>query len=188
MKLRDQHDDKAWQEFESLYRGYIAAVLRNAGVPDHSNEDLIQDVLLKTWKSLPDFQYDKSRGRFRYWLNTVTVNTVRSWFRKEKRLREALDPEEQVLLDRFVGQASQSELEEISERQWKIHVAKLAWERVSPQLSNKVKTVYQAITDGEPTDSIAHRMEIQRNTVNVYKMRVEQRWAREVAMLSQLMQ
>jgi RNA polymerase sigma factor (sigma-70 family) len=188
MRLRDQRDEDSWKEFDGLYRGYIAAVVRNAGVPSCAIDDVIQDVLLKAWKNLPNFDYDRSRGRFRYWLNTITLNTVRTRFAKEKRLQQALTGDQRAQLERFIGQDSQSEVEKLAEREWKIHVAKLAWTRVVPQLSDKVRMVFEALIDGKDPDQIALEVKIERNTVYVYKRRVEQRLAREVTILSRLME
>jgi DNA-directed RNA polymerase specialized sigma24 family protein len=42
----------------------------------HNREDLLQDIMLKAWKALPNFPYDERRGRFRGWLATVTKNTA----------------------------------------------------------------------------------------------------------------
>ena len=56
----------------------------------HECEDLSQTVLLKLWKSLPEFRYDKEKGRFRGWLCRITGNTVKSYFVKRNRESMAL--------------------------------------------------------------------------------------------------
>ena len=187
MRLRDQRDEASWQEFDNLYRGYIAAVLRNAGVPPDTIDDLLQDVLLKAWKHLPEFDYDRSRGRFRYWLNTVTTNTVRSHFRKENRKQTAVTADGGKSLQAFLAEPAPPEVEEMAEREWRIHVAQLAWKRVEPQLSEKVLQTFEALMQGKDADAVAAEIGVERNTVYVYKKRVEQRLAREVSILTELM-
>ncbi len=186
-RLRVQHDEASWQEFDRLYRRYIAAVVRNTGIPESQLDDLVQEILLKTWKALPKFDYDSSRGRFRSWLNTITINTVRTFVRKERRLRDELNADQQASLELFMAVESSPEVEQIAEREWMNHIGQLAWEQVMPGLSEKVRQVYQGIIDGEEPDQIAKRLGIERNTVYVYKKRAELQLARQVASLCELM-
>ena len=188
LRLRDQQDEASWREFDRLYRRYIAAVLRHAGVPESLLDDLIQDILLKMWKALPKFEYDSERGRFRAWLNTVTLNTMRSHFKKERRLRDSLDTDQQASLELFMAAETPPEVERVAEEEWRKHIGRLAWENVMPELSDKVREVYQGILQGREAEAIAEDLGIERNTVYVYRKRAEQRLAREVSALRDLLE
>ena len=45
-RLRNQHDETAWQEFVFFYEKYIRAILKRLGVPSQELEDQSQKVLL----------------------------------------------------------------------------------------------------------------------------------------------
>ena len=60
-RLKNQQDDRSWEEFVFYYQRYIYAIISNMNLPHHDCEDLVQAVLLKAWKILPGFQYDPGK-------------------------------------------------------------------------------------------------------------------------------
>jgi len=74
-------------------RRCVASMVRNAT----DAEDLVQEVLLKVWRSLSSFRAESS---FRTWLTRVAVNEVLQFIRRERRrpLCQALSD-----LDRFAS-------------------------------------------------------------------------------------
>ena len=81
IRLKDQYDEKSWEEFVATYRQYIYNVIRRMELNHHDALEIVQLVLIKLWKKLPDFSYDNYRGKFRNWLYTVTANQVRDFLR-----------------------------------------------------------------------------------------------------------
>ena len=57
-------DENNWDEFVSYYEGYIYVIIRNFKIDIEDSEDLLQEVLIKVWKSLPSYNYDKDKCRF----------------------------------------------------------------------------------------------------------------------------
>lgn len=55
---------------------YVRAVIRK--LTGSSNEDIEQEVYIKTWQKLPKY---KEQGKFRQWLCTLTANLCRDYFR-----------------------------------------------------------------------------------------------------------
>ena len=74
LKVKNQYDEEAWEQFVDYYRKYIYAVLINMGVPNTDLDDLSQQIMLKLWKKLPGFDYDPQVGSFRSWLCTIVRN------------------------------------------------------------------------------------------------------------------
>ena len=81
-KLRNQHDEKSWEEFIHFYQKYIQVLIVKDGVPSKDVDDLTQKVLLKLWKNLPEFNYQPHKCKFRSWMRVVVGNMVTSYFRK----------------------------------------------------------------------------------------------------------
>ena len=85
-RVQNQQDEKSWEEFVVVYRRYIYAIIRSMNISEHDTEDILQQVLINLWNSLPKMDYEKI-NRFRSWLSTVTKNCVTDFIRK--RTREA---------------------------------------------------------------------------------------------------
>ena len=77
---------EAWEEFANRYGPAIYAWAWQAGLQESDAADVTQEVLLKLLEKLQQFHYDRSRGSFRGWLKTVTVNAARDCGRRNARL------------------------------------------------------------------------------------------------------
>ena len=52
LKIRDQYNEDAWEEFIAFYRPYVYRVVLNLGqIQVVDREDIIQEVLLIAWKN-----------------------------------------------------------------------------------------------------------------------------------------
>ena len=169
-RVRDRYDENSWDDFIRYYKPFIYQVVKNMKLNHHECEDLSQVVLLKLWKSLPDFQYDEKKGRFRGWLCRVTGNTVKSYFVKRNREISGEVPQ----------QVNFPEVEEITEREWKVYISNLAWENLENDLAPRAKEVFLRIIKGESTADVAESMSISGSSVYVYKKRIQDRLIKEI--------
>ena len=83
-RIRDPHNEKAWQEFMDFYQGYIYTIIRSMNIKPEDAEDILQQINIKLWKNLPDHKHQSEKGRFRAWVATVSKNTVISFITKQK--------------------------------------------------------------------------------------------------------
>ncbi|MDC0278868.1 sigma-70 family RNA polymerase sigma factor [bacterium] len=72
----------AWREFVDKYAPTVYAWAWQSGLQESDAADVTQDVLLKLLEKMRVFQYDPSRGSFRGWLKTITVNSARDCGRR----------------------------------------------------------------------------------------------------------
>ena len=174
MKLKDGNDEEAWREFDKIYKGFIWSIIIKMGVPQGDQADLVQDVLLKAWKSLPSFEYNKSRGKFRSWLSLVTSNTARTYYRgHNKKLKLFSDEDSDQKID--------AEIERICEEEWKKFVADMAWKKVSQTLSEQLKNCFELLSQGVEIKEVASQLDMPYNTAVVYRRRVINKIAKEIA-------
>jgi len=181
-KLRDQHDDLAWEEFTDFYDRYIFALLKSMGFRHQDCEDLLQEVLVKAWKALPEFSYERQKCRFRSWLTIVTRNTARSYLSSKTAKNEKLNDD---ISGCNLSKMSEPEIDHIAEREWQLYVTKLAWEKIEKDFSNKVLEVFLDMNKGRDISDIAHQYEVSESSVYVYKQRVQKAMAKEVFRLDQ---
>ena len=64
-RIKNPLDESSWEDFVRYYQPFIYGVVRGMRIPHHDAEEIVQTILLKAWKKLPDFEYDRARGRFR---------------------------------------------------------------------------------------------------------------------------
>jgi len=88
-RVSNPEDQEAWSEFFALYEpvliSYVRAHSQCRGMGGPDVDDLVQTVLIKLFRKLPNFTLDKSRGRFRTFLYEVTSNAVIDYVRSRGR-------------------------------------------------------------------------------------------------------
>lgn len=83
----------SWQQFYAQYVPIIRGFARNAGCPHAEIEDIVHEVMTSFFRAAERFEYDATRGRFRGYLKTATLNTLRQRYRKSsKEPRVDFDP------------------------------------------------------------------------------------------------
>jgi RNA polymerase sigma factor (sigma-70 family) len=181
-RVKNQHDEKSWEEFVRVYRDYIYAVIRRMNISEHDADDLLQQVLLNLWKNLPSLDYNQIK-RFRSVLSTVTKHRVIDFIRKRsgdaKRLEKAGRDETQAYLDGI----SLSEVDAIAEREWEVYLTNLAIEKVEPLFSGQAVTVFRLSLKGLSIEAIAKEVGLKENSVYRLRNRVKVRLIQEIAQL-----
>jgi RNA polymerase sigma-70 factor (ECF subfamily) len=76
-------------EQETLFRQWLAAheallwrVIRSFAATQADQQDLLQDILLQMWRSIPTFRGDAKEST---WIYRLAFNTALAWQRSEKR-------------------------------------------------------------------------------------------------------
>ncbi|EDM27931.1 probable extracytoplasmic function alternative sigma factor [Lentisphaera araneosa HTCC2155] len=179
-KIREQHNEQSWEEFTDLYKAYLYSIMIRMGVQESDRDDLVQKSLIEIWKSLPRFEYVPGQGKFRNWIYTVTKHQCLGHFRTNKRYQNKIQKaSEQGALE---GE-SESKSEDIEEAEWKKHIFTLAWERIEPDLSDSYRQVFMLFSEGKNVEEISGELELQKNSVHVYRQRVLKRLNREIRFL-----
>ena len=76
LRLRDSGDVAAWEEFVAIYRPVIVRLAVARGLQHSDADDLAQQVLLSVAQSVPGWETDPQRARFRTWLSRVVRNAT----------------------------------------------------------------------------------------------------------------
>ena len=184
-RVQCQKDEASWEEFSDYYRRYIYMVARNMRLSHHDAEDILQRTLLKLWENLPKFQYDTNKGSFRSWLCTIIRNMVINMIKKKSRMLTGLDTEEQYRIKKYLNSVQLPEVEYIAEKEWKVFLYNTAWGNIKGQLTDNVKNAFVMLNKGVSLDDVAEQLKIQKNTVYVYKLRVQEKISNEVKRLEQ---
>ncbi|MFT5523183.1 MAG: RNA polymerase sigma factor (sigma-70 family) [Pirellulaceae bacterium] len=141
VRLQDLTDQAAWDEFVDRYAPRIYTWCRSYKMQETDAADITQDVLCKLVERMRKFQYDPSKGSFRGWLKTITINVVRDLIRSWKKpirgagdthnlqqLAAIQDPDAVSQLAEEMESEHQAELLEEAHRQVAVRVKPHNWQ------------------------------------------------------------
>ena len=184
-KLQQNQDDHhSWDDFVRYYEGYIYVVIRNLGVGREDSKDILQEILLKIWKALPNYSYDREKCRFRTWLCVVIKNKVCSFVKLKSSRNNSLNVSYESLLQ-SLDVITDSEIDQMAEREWQSYISNLAWENLQDQLPQLAKEVFEASLDEASNSALAEKFGVTASSVRVYKMRVRKSMHKEIVRLNQ---
>jgi RNA polymerase sigma-70 factor, ECF subfamily len=172
-----QPDSSDWNRLQVIYLPLIQRWLGHVPGLGAESADLAQEVLVVLCRELPRFNR-RREGSFRAWLRQVTVNRVRSYHRKRKRLpAAALDA-----ADRFLD--SLADPNNDLAREWNQehdkHVVQKLLALVQPEVSAATWAAFQRFAvDGIPAARVAQELGLSENAVILAKSRILKRLRQE---------
>ena len=149
----------------------------------HDCEDLQQNIMLISWKSLPQFNYQPDKGSFRAWISTVTRREAVHYIKKRQKNFISVNEEEAGRLKEVLESISKPDIENSITKEWQSFISEKAWENVKPKFSDKVLEVFQRISKGVDVEEIAKDLDISESSVYVYKKRVLNTLQKEILKL-----
>ena len=182
-KIKDRHDDHAWEDFVRYYKQYIYIIIIRMNINHQDAEEIVQIVLVKIWDKLEAFDYDPKKGNFRAWLFTVTKHTVMNYIEKKTRQIEKLKELKATEEADYLKAIKLSDMDKIAEKEWKDYISNMAWENVKPSLSDDLAEMFMMLSHGHSRQEVADKYSVPVNTVSVYKKRVIAKLKKEIKRL-----
>ena len=182
-RAQNPDDHQAWEDFVQFYESFVKMVLRKSNISFYEEEDLVQSILLKVWKGLPNYEYRKENAKFRTWLSTIIRNTSITHFRKNEMESHKKDK----LLKNIEG-VSESKIEQIIDTEWNEYVAGLAMEKVKEKFEGQAIEVFRLSLQEKNAREIAEELGIKEDTVYSLRSRVKRRLKQEISNLRELIE
>ena len=135
-------------------KGFIRAIIRR--VTGSYNEDIEQEVYIKTWRNMQNYQ---EQGKFKQWLSTLTANVCRDYFRSKTAKSQAVEVTDEDVLNNIADQSSQEEVLDAKKRQ------KIILKAVDNLPSKMRKVVVLHEFEDIPLDKIAEKLGVPLGTV-----------------------
>ena len=85
-------------------RNRIRAIIRR--LTGSNNEDIEQEVYIKTWQNLDKYQ---EQGKFVQWISTLTANVCRDYFKSKQYRQNATQDGDEEVLEKCCSSASMPE-------------------------------------------------------------------------------
>jgi len=181
-RAQDQSDEAAWSEFVEIYKNYIYVIIRKMGINDKDCEDILQQVLLKLWKTLPDFEYGKNKSKFRTWLGTITHSSTMDFFRRQASQDRRIEGATNAQMT-HLNTINKPEIEEMAEREWRLYITNLAMNNIEQFFSGKAIDVFKMSIKGQSNQQISEDLGVKLETVYILKNRVKKRLTEEIKQL-----
>ena len=83
--MEESEQSSRFREWHRKHQGIILRIARASASDLPDQEDLIQEISLQIWNSIPNFNGHCKEST---WVYRVALNTAINWARKEKRQRE----------------------------------------------------------------------------------------------------
>jgi RNA polymerase sigma-70 factor (ECF subfamily) len=165
LRVRNPDDQAAWREFDEKYRGLILGYCRVRGLQPSDAEDVRQSVMLNLTRFLPHFDYQPSKGKFRYYLGRAVKNAIAQHFARQKGGDAALD----TAVLATVPASGEVETDELWEREWVDHHYRLAMKMIRASFEPRSVQVFEELLAGQTPEQAAAKFEL--NAAAVYKIK-----------------
>lgn len=184
VRIRDAHDQEAWERFVDLYAPLVYGFLRKRGLQDADAADLTQDVMRSVAAAIQQVEYDKLRGLFRSWLFTIVQNKlVDHWRRARIQERGAGDTGIQQDLNE-IPQASGTDISAEWDADYQRQLFQYAASIVKPDFSESTwQAFWQTAVEGQAGKDVGARLGLSVAAVYLAKSRVMARLKEQVRYL-----
>ena len=174
-RLSNKYDEKSWHEFIETYKSYICVIIARMGISEADTEDLAQQVLLKLWKKLPEFEYNRDK-RFRNYLATTARNTVSDFIRKIKSEQARIEN----LSETSTVNISLPDIDKLINEEWENFIANLALENIRKHFDSKSIDLFLKILEGHSTSDLADNSGLKVNSIQKTVRRVREKLKEEI--------
>lgn len=175
LRLRDPHDQSAWETFLQIYQPLIFRLARRKGIQDADAREVTQDVLMAVAAAVSRWELDPAKGSFRAWIATVTRNvTVNCLVRQARHPRGSGDSD----LMRWLNERPDPNSEEscLYDREEERQMFLWAAERIRSEFQEATwQAFWQTAVEGRDVASVAKELNVNIGKIYVSRSRVMKR-------------
>ena len=167
--LAHNPDSKRFDEFARLYEPVLRRYARQAqirlrsGMCESDRDDLVQEAFIAVRRALPQFRYDRAKGRFRNYLS-LTIRNLALRFLKKKGKSQFLPVED---LDVFAASDTDAGAQEEMFSVWSLAYAQVVARRSFTP--NTLAIFKSHVLEGIPVEQVAE--EFKTSTGAVYQIK-----------------
>ena len=170
LKVMDAHE--AWKVFYDLYWQPILRYGRKLGLNEAQAEEVLQDTMVALMHLLPEFCYDRGRGRFRNFLLTIVHRKALGVLRGQTRERARFDSTGSV------EAPAEDTVTEAHEERWRESIVATVLDelRADTEVGQRTLAVFEAyVIARRPGKEVAAEFGISENMVHQIKSRLLRR-------------
>jgi RNA polymerase sigma-70 factor (ECF subfamily) len=163
--VADTSNEKAWKRLFDLYAGFVFSIARSKGLTVTDSDDIVQNVFVDLARNLPQFNYDRTKGRFRSYLIGLVNWRVTDKLRAGKR---DIDFKSQYGEDMKGAVVEDDGI--FLENEWRAAAMEEALRRIKDEVNPDHFAAFVASTiEGQDTETVMNIYSITRD--NLYQIR-----------------
>lgn len=172
LRLRDNCDAEAWQEFTAIYQPLVYRLARMKGLQDADAQELVQDVMVAVSGAVENWVPDADRGRFRHWLFRIARNLLVNYLtRRRFRPLGTGDSRIAAMLEQQCDRSSEEST--VFDIEFRREVFRWAAEQVRGQVTEKTwNAFWRSTVDDRPVSAVARDLEMTVGSVYIARSRV----------------
>ncbi len=175
-RLSDGVDPQAWNEFQQRYGELIRGFSRRRGLQLADAEDVMQDVMMALVRTMPGFQYDPAKGKFRGYLKAAALHAI---YKRLAMRAGAVDLERIEHTTRAAAQ--DDEVEESWELEWRQYHVRLANAVIDAEFNAADRAAFRRYAvEGADVKSVAAELGLTADQVYQAKSRILKRLSQQI--------
>lgn len=162
--VADTGNEAAWARFFDLYAGFVFSIARSKGLKEEDADDIVQIVFADLARTMPTFNYDRAKGKFRSYLIGLVHWRVKDKLRLVQRDKE--------LKENFFEEAANLPPadKDFAEREWQSAAMEEALRRIKPEVRPEHYAAFVAsAVEGQNTETVMRLYNLSRD--NLYQIR-----------------
>jgi len=177
VRLKDEQNELAWEEFVVQYEAFLQRFAVRQGVPERHVPDVVQNILLAIARSIDGWQPDGQQASFRRWLATVARNVVIKFMTRERRQAAAQGGTD--VLELLQGVAADPDPVHIQEYEQEFIV--WAAEQVRSEfIETSWAAFWATIIEGRSVSDVADELKITPGSIYMSRSRIMARIRKQV--------
>jgi RNA polymerase sigma-70 factor (ECF subfamily) len=161
-------DGEAWGRFVDSYTPLIRSWLERQGTSSADADDVAQEVMAVVLRRIAEFERARA-GSFRAWLRAITVNQLRSFWKRGRRGGAGADL--QAMADELADPGSR--LSRCWDAEHDAHVMRWLLEAVRPRFRESTWAAFRGqVLEDRPPQEVATSLGMSLNAVLIAKSRV----------------
>jgi RNA polymerase sigma factor (sigma-70 family) len=156
-------DEVSWEKFKEIYSPLIRYCGHEWGLNANETEELVQDVMVSFFMGSKTFRYDRSKGKFRSYLQEIAKNKIFSILRKRQNMPRG-ENENPPLLDYAFDEKWDAE--------WHKHLCDEAFKLLRKEMEPiSFRSFEMYVMEELPANEVAATLGISVNAVYINKCR-----------------
>lgn len=172
LRLADEEDALAWDEFVDVYGPLVYRLARRQGLQPADADDVVQEVLSAVARSVEGWLAQSERGRFRGWLFRIAKNiTINFLTRPRHRVLGTGDSHVAWWLEQQSDRREPADGE--FDLEYRREVFRWAAEQVRDMVTERTwQAFWQSSVGGQPVEDVARQLHMSVGAVYIAKSRV----------------